>query len=282
MLEHPYTRREKRAKSDNDWRKDLERVYQQKWVQWTIYGLNLVCIIWTIISVELTLVWNHVSDVYTINSTGQLIPFVTAVIAFIKLMHAISVEQSKVRTTEILMGLLDPNGTPNDEPKPDNSEPDKWKKFSDERVYPLRDDDEAVFWNSKPYRRHSIQIITDALIDDDVEEPRRIPFHHLWNLDDHDTLVDIYGEDGIESYDCNGRLSVHIIKDFRKQLKTAYEVETDSETESETPDEEEDEASQIGGDDNENVSSNLSSHSAHSGSARSHTSQDASEGRRRC
>lgn len=56
MLQHPYTRRAKRAESGNDWRKDLQRVYQKEWVQWTVCLLNFVCIIWSILAVELTLV----------------------------------------------------------------------------------------------------------------------------------------------------------------------------------------------------------------------------------
>lgn len=32
--------------------------------------------LWSVLAVELTLVWNHVEGVYTVKSTGQIIPFV--------------------------------------------------------------------------------------------------------------------------------------------------------------------------------------------------------------
>ncbi len=37
--------------------------------------MTFSCVVWTIISVELTLAWNNINAVYDIRSTGQLIPF---------------------------------------------------------------------------------------------------------------------------------------------------------------------------------------------------------------
>ena len=37
---------------------------------------HAVALIWTILGIELTLLWNSVSGVYAVDSTGQLIPLV--------------------------------------------------------------------------------------------------------------------------------------------------------------------------------------------------------------
>jgi hypothetical protein len=53
--------------------------------------------------VELSLFWNGISGVYTLDSTGQLIPFIIGVVGFIRLLHGMSVERSKVRSTDVLL-----------------------------------------------------------------------------------------------------------------------------------------------------------------------------------
>ena len=45
--------------------------------------------IYSILAIELTLKWNNVSNVYTVNSTGQLIPFVIGVAGFLKVFYDI-------------------------------------------------------------------------------------------------------------------------------------------------------------------------------------------------
>lgn len=195
-------------------------------------------------------------------------------------MHGMSIEKSKIRTTETLMSLLDPNPRPNEDSNLDDSKSDEWHNISDEKVFPLSDDDEAVFWDSKPRRRHSIQVITKELVDNDVDESRRIPFQHLWHLDDLDALVDVYGADGIETYDFNGKQSIHIIKDFRKQVKPAYE--TDSEAENDATGGKEDEAPKHEADDYESLSPHSSPRSTHSASSISRSRRVTTAGGRRC
>lgn len=58
------------------------------------------------ISVELTLLWNGISGVYTLNSTGQLIPFIIGVVGLLSLLHGISVERSKLKSTDVLLVSL--------------------------------------------------------------------------------------------------------------------------------------------------------------------------------
>ncbi|KIW25847.1 uncharacterized protein PV07_08987 [Cladophialophora immunda] len=42
------------------------------------FTTSLSFIIWSILTIEFTLIWNNAQDVYSISSTGQLIPFITA------------------------------------------------------------------------------------------------------------------------------------------------------------------------------------------------------------
>lgn len=68
--------------------------------------INCICIVWAVISVELTLYWNEIKGVYTLQSTGQLILFVIGLIGFLRLLHGISIEHSKLGSTNILMVSL--------------------------------------------------------------------------------------------------------------------------------------------------------------------------------
>lgn len=66
-----------------------------------IYGMNLLCIIWTIIAVELTLLWNNINGVYSLNSTGQLIPLIIGVAGLLSFLHGMTVERSKLRSAKL-------------------------------------------------------------------------------------------------------------------------------------------------------------------------------------
>ena len=58
--------------------------------------VTTVCtVIWTIIAVELTLSFNSISDVYTIESTGQLIPFVIGIVGLGKTLNSITIDAIK-------------------------------------------------------------------------------------------------------------------------------------------------------------------------------------------
>jgi hypothetical protein len=48
---------------------------------------NVVSLIYSVIGIEMTLQWNHVTGVYTINSVGQLIPFVIGLAGFVKVIY---------------------------------------------------------------------------------------------------------------------------------------------------------------------------------------------------
>ncbi len=49
-------------------------------------------IIWVVLATEMTLAWNNVSGVYTLSSTGQLIPFVVGLLSFLRILHLIIVQ----------------------------------------------------------------------------------------------------------------------------------------------------------------------------------------------
>ena len=64
-------------------------------------------IIWTILSIELTLVFNSVTSVYSIDSTGQLIPFIIGVVGMGKTMNSITVKLiKKLWVRKILREIL--------------------------------------------------------------------------------------------------------------------------------------------------------------------------------
>lgn len=52
-------------------------------------------VIWSIITVELTLLYNSISGIYTIRSTGQLIPFIIGVAGLGKTMHELLIDSIK-------------------------------------------------------------------------------------------------------------------------------------------------------------------------------------------
>jgi hypothetical protein len=61
-------------------------------IDWIIEGvhgpeLSVLSLIYSVLGIELTLYWNHIRDVYTINTTGQLIPFVIGLAGLAKVIY---------------------------------------------------------------------------------------------------------------------------------------------------------------------------------------------------
>lgn len=71
------------------------------------YIVNATCLMWAIISIELTLAWNTITGVYTIGTTGQLIPFAIGVINFVALLHKISARECDIRCVDVMMVKID-------------------------------------------------------------------------------------------------------------------------------------------------------------------------------
>jgi hypothetical protein len=49
--------------------------------------MSLFSLVFSIIGIEMTLYWNSISNVYTINTTGQLIPFVIGLVGLAKVIY---------------------------------------------------------------------------------------------------------------------------------------------------------------------------------------------------
>lgn len=65
--------------------------------------MNLGCIMWSILAIELMISWNRITDVHTIQSVGQLIPFIIGVVGFVKLLRDIQVEVIQQRLFDEIM-----------------------------------------------------------------------------------------------------------------------------------------------------------------------------------
>ncbi len=216
---NPDTRWDKFKRQVQDW-------FNTRYTQQAIYTSNVICIVWTILSVELTLVWNNISGVYIISSTGQLIPFIVGIVGLAQLLHGISVQRSAIQSTEVLMELLDvkPSDVENENlESATRPSPNKYDDF--DGPFPLRDGDDTVFWKRNPARRHSIDIIRPEHIREDTEdlsnndETIRGGDFHLEHRFDYSTLEHVYGALGVETYPLKEGQAFWIVKDFRRHGK---------------------------------------------------------------
>ena len=73
-----------------------------------IAAFNLACLIYSIIALEFTLVWNSISEIYTIRNTGQLIPFIIGIVGLIRVTIAISLDYATKRLKHSLVRRSSP------------------------------------------------------------------------------------------------------------------------------------------------------------------------------
>ncbi len=76
------------------------------WINWALSALpyiNFMCVIWSILSIELTIKWNNITEVHTIKSVGQLIPLVVGIVGFLKWLRDISVQRSQLWIYRIIL-----------------------------------------------------------------------------------------------------------------------------------------------------------------------------------
>ena len=52
-------------------------------------SVEAIVLIWSVLSVELTLAWNSVTNIYSIAATGQLIPFIAGMLGFLRNLHLV-------------------------------------------------------------------------------------------------------------------------------------------------------------------------------------------------
>lgn len=211
-----------------------------------LHWLNGVCIIWTILSVETTLMWNNIVGIYDIRSTGQLIPFIIGVTGLLSLLHSLSVRASAVHTTHVLMDTVEdrPRSKALEKRPALVRESSNWSSSSQEEVYPFGGGQETVFWKRRPDRRHSFSVVgpEEVMFDESLTKdddpmkywPGSDDFDfHLRNRHDHSALRWVYGSEGLERYTaCKSQHRFVIVKDFshrsfkhRKVLERALKVE---------------------------------------------------------
>jgi hypothetical protein len=53
------------------------------------FAASLLFIIWSIMAIEFTLVWNNAEGIYIITSTGQLIPFIVGLAGLLKTLFSL-------------------------------------------------------------------------------------------------------------------------------------------------------------------------------------------------
>ncbi|MCJ1377565.1 hypothetical protein MMC17_000660 [Xylographa soralifera] len=207
LIPHPLWK--SATKSETKWKMSMVQMqehYNSKYTQQVIYVSNFICIIWTLISVELTLLWNDIRGVYTLDSTGQLIPFIIG-------MKVLDVPENASSHPSIL------------ETKDHESK---------ETIFSLNATQQTVFWIREPHERsgsvcvknkrnHSINSIHPWHIQDDVpgihnDADSLCDQYHLKYLDNYRALREAYAKDSIEIYspkDCKIG-NFFIVKDFRK------------------------------------------------------------------
>jgi len=79
------------------WREKVRPAARKAWSGVSSLGrilpvINMACIIWSIVAIELMIRWNDITDVHTVQSVGQLIPFVIGIVGFVKLLRDINVD----------------------------------------------------------------------------------------------------------------------------------------------------------------------------------------------
>lgn len=63
--------------------------------------ISLIILLWSVIAVELTLVWNYVSGVNDVNSTSQAIPLVVGVGIIITILWKLFNKEKPVRSAHV-------------------------------------------------------------------------------------------------------------------------------------------------------------------------------------
>ena len=221
--------------------KDDQPRTHDKWLQKAVYLFNVLCILYSVCATELILFWNNFEGVYTISSTGQLIPFIIALVGLSRLLQEISVRGSAFFSTEVIMKLLDVGRPPAEEDNILFKDPFSEKAAErmpsvSESVHSLHNGFEAVFRIQPVKRRHSIDINrNDADVDASKNSLARIrdlpkatayttdslsetTSFHLHNRADLEKLEQAYGIDGIDVYSLKDGRNVWIVRDFKRSI----------------------------------------------------------------
>ncbi|KAK4100408.1 hypothetical protein N658DRAFT_507921 [Parathielavia hyrcaniae] len=82
---------------------------------------SVILCIYPIIAVELILHWNSIRDVYTINTTGQLIPFTIALTGFVRCIYKSIEEKLPMGLRSEIEGAAEPPPVPTEGEQPDDA-----------------------------------------------------------------------------------------------------------------------------------------------------------------
>ncbi|KIW57678.1 hypothetical protein PV05_02244 [Exophiala xenobiotica] len=158
-------------------------------------ALNILYLVWAVVGIELTLIWNNVSDVYTIQSTGQLIPFLTGILSMAEAIWGLWLNYLKQRRS--YLRFRDHWHNPKHIPlKKDEA---WWNYPAVKRGLKLKAD--PFYENASRSARHSISAI-DQLpkvpryvprSEEEVEQAKRskaIRAYKPWYIDATDVLVE--------------------------------------------------------------------------------------------
>ncbi|ORY19257.1 hypothetical protein BCR34DRAFT_209121 [Clohesyomyces aquaticus] len=133
-------------------------------------AFNCFCLVWAIISVETTIAWNHIHGLYSINSTGQSIPFIIGIVSCLQTIYSLVFLKTRILLTEKIMQILKKPYAP---PLADQGHPagmnDSLKKILglpmppldivEDRRVDLEEGDVVIFWNRRVERRQSMDCL---------------------------------------------------------------------------------------------------------------------------
>lgn len=131
----------------------FERIHKIMVSTKVLFLLNLCCLTWAVIAIEITLHWNSVSGIYDVATTGQLIPFIIGIVSILRFFLAVTVHSTTQYVTNILLQLFDR------QPRAESSEDETMRETHithGDFAYPISQRHEAVFWNRIRPRRQSI------------------------------------------------------------------------------------------------------------------------------
>ena len=65
--------------------------------------MNLICVTWSTLAIDLMIKWNNITEVHIIQSAGKLVPFVIGAVGFLKLLRDISVKRTQLRIYDVVL-----------------------------------------------------------------------------------------------------------------------------------------------------------------------------------
>ncbi|KAJ8106008.1 hypothetical protein OPT61_g9828 [Boeremia exigua] len=208
-----------------------------------LYTGNIICIAYSILSIELTLSWNQFDGVNTVDSVGQLIPLIIGIVGLAGLFYGFTVERSAVDSTETLVEMLDPHVIQDhpDDNQARSPSPPIWPlsplsvpPYDRKNTMLSTGNSSTEFWSRRPTRRFSIGAVQkeDILRDThDYGEQQKFERLRPWQRysdirHDRNKLEMFYESDVIIEHILRDGTPIFFVEDFRKlrEPRTKTEV----------------------------------------------------------